>query len=152
MAVVERLEPVEVAEEQRQCAALFVRAFDLLAETLVQVAVVVEAGETVGDRVQLGARQPASGGLEHRGKGLRDVAAQTLHLVRRRLRRGHVDGDDEAHIAVEVTHRDEAADPYTPLVDREHVRIRINAGERFGQLLVGDDLAADVCPLDRIVL
>ena len=58
-------------------------ALDLLREALVQVAVVVEAGEAVGDRVERLATEALRGRLQQRREGLRDVAAQSLHLGRR---------------------------------------------------------------------
>ena len=96
--VVEGAEVVKVAEEEGEARPLLLAAFDLLAETLVEVAVVVEAGEAVGDRLELGAAGLDRCVVEHRGEGLGHVAAQTLDFGDA-LRRGDVrrdDGDDGA--------------------------------------------------------
>ena len=52
--VVEALEVVGVDHEQRQVLAVALRARDLVVEPLLQVAVVAQAGELVGDREALG--------------------------------------------------------------------------------------------------
>ena len=49
-------------------------ALELLLEALVQVAVVVEAGEAVGDGLDLGPAEADGGRLQHRRQGVRAVA------------------------------------------------------------------------------
>ena len=78
--VVEGAEVVEVAEEQGEARPLLLAALDLLAQALVEVAVVVEAGEAVGDGLELGAARLHGGVVEHGGERLGDVAAQALDL------------------------------------------------------------------------
>ena len=76
-------------------------ALDLLAQALVEVAVVVQAGEAVGDGLELGAPGLHRRVVEHRGEGLRHVAPQALDLGDA-LRRGDVGGDDGDDGAVGV--------------------------------------------------
>ena len=142
VALVERLELVEAAEQQRERPVVFAGAPDLLRQTLMQVAVVVEARETVGDRVELGATEPCRGGLEHGSESLRHVAAQAFHLGAADAGRRHVGLDDRDDFTLRVAHGREAAHPDAPLVDVEHVDVGRAAGEGLEQLVVGEDLAA----------
>ena len=53
MTLVEGLELVETADEKRQRSLIVAGVFQLVGEALVQIAVVVEAREAVGDGIEL---------------------------------------------------------------------------------------------------
>ena len=99
VAVVVLLEVVEVAEQDRERLLVLPRAGELLAQALVQVAVVVEAGERVGDRVDLGPAEAHRGGLQHRGERLARVGAEGL--AGRALERRQVGDHGGDHVALE---------------------------------------------------
>ena len=90
--VVEALEVVEVEHEERQWRTVPLRLRHLLLEPLVEVAVVVEPGETVGDRLQLEGLVQASV-LERHG-GLVGEDLDQLDLVLGEAPRAGVDGLD----------------------------------------------------------
>ena len=142
VALVEGLELVEAADQQREWPIVLAGALDLLRQPLVQVAMVVETGETVGDGVELGAGESRRGGLEHRREGLRHVAAQALHLGAAHPGRRDVGLDDRDDRAVLVAHGRKPGHPDAPLIDVEHVDVRRDTGEALEQLVVGEDLAA----------
>ena len=90
---------------------------------------VVEAGERVGDRVDLGAAEADRRRLQHRGEGLAPVAAQRLALRGREGRQvGDRDGDD---IARRVSDRRQSGDPHAELVGEHGVDLRPLAGEHL---------------------
>jgi hypothetical protein len=64
MVVVVGLEMVAVAEEQRELAVVAAATFELLFQSFVQVAVVVESGQAVGDRFDPGPAEADGGGLQ----------------------------------------------------------------------------------------
>ena len=74
--VVELLELVAVDEQQADHVVVAPGAVELLLEALVQVAVVVEAGEAVGDRLHLGPAEADGRRPEDGREGVRLVALQ----------------------------------------------------------------------------
>ena len=133
--VVEDLELVEVDEQQRELAVLAARALDLLLEPLVQVAVVVEAREAVGDRLELGAAPADRGRLQHRrqvlGAGRDGAAAGRADST---AGTSTVTAADDG--AVGVAHRGDARHPDAELVGVEDVGVQALAGEHGGELVV----------------
>ena len=100
----------------------------------------VEAGEAVGDALELAAPEPPGAALEQRRERLGHVLAQSS---RRRCPGRHVGAHHGDDVTVVVHDRDAAAEPDAGLVDQQGVHVGQYSGERLGQLLVGEHLVAD---------
>ena len=109
-----------------------------------KVAVVVEAGEAVGDRLELGVSETRGGVRDHRGERLRDVAAQTVDLGRAG-RRGEVRVGHRDDLAALVADRRGTPLIHTPKWSTNEDRaVHRLAGEDVQDLLVRERLVADV--------
>ena len=108
-----------------------------------EVAVVVQAGQRVGDGLDLRAPGLCGGRIQHGGEGLRH---RTLHAFSRRdaLGGGDLGGEygDDGPFGVDERRR--AADPHAPLVGEEHIDLERLSGEDLQQLVIGDDAVTDV--------
>ena len=140
--VVERLELVEIDEQDRQAATLVASPGELLVEPFVQVAVVVQAGQAVGDGLELGTAVPQGSRLQHRRQALREVAAQLLPAVG--LDRRLVDRQRADDRSAGIADGDAAAEPDAVAVGAEHVGLEAGAGQHGGQLVVVEPAVADV--------
>ena len=143
------LKLVEVAEEQRERRLLLAGAIDLLGEPLVQVAVVVKTGEPVGDGLDLSAVPASGGGLQHGGQRLPAPAAQAAQTSRRERRQ--VGSDDRDGFAVAIAHPP-SVDPHAELVGEQGVHVDALAGQHAVQVVVGEDLLAQMGLLPRLLL
>ena len=127
VGVVVALEVVEVAEEHAERPLQLARAVQLLAQALVQVAVVVEAGERVGDGVDLGAAEADGRRLQHRRRrsGARRRAAPRS---RARESAGRSAATAATMLPGGVADRRQARDPHAELVGEHGVDLRALAG------------------------
>jgi hypothetical protein len=101
-------EVVEIKEQQGELRSSLDAALYLLAQSFVEVAVVVQAGEAVGDRLDLRASGLRGGSLQHRRERLRHLAVRAFSM-------GHALGgrdvrDETDHAAVGVEQGRLAAD------------------------------------------
>ena len=119
------LKSVGVDEEQRELVVALAQARELLVEALVQVAVVVEAGEAVADRLELDTAAAPRRGLEHRRQRAREVGVELLQAGRLDCRQVDAEGADDG--AVGRADRGEAADPHAELVGVQGVGLELAA-------------------------
>ena len=140
MAVVELLEPVDVAEEHGHVAVGGTRALHRVAQQLVEAAVVVQPGERVGHRLDLGARLAGARRVHDLREGVAHGAAE--HAGRQAFARRAAGDDEPDDAALVVADRRRGADPGAPAVDGHHVGLVAAAGERLElQVVAEDDLA-----------
>jgi len=142
VAVVVVLEVVEVAEQDAEGLLQLARVQQFLAEAFVQVAMVVEAGQRIRDRVYLRATEAGRRGLQHGRERMTAGPAQGLALTQgERGQVGRHGGDD---LPGGIRDRSEAGDPDAELVCEDGVHPRARAREYLRHLLVVEDLVAEV--------
>ena len=142
--VVEGLERIEVAEQQRQRRVELFAAAQFLAQTLVEVAVVVKACQPVGDGVDLGAVGVRHRRLQDRGQRLLAGRLRAALLGAREGRQAG--GHDCHHVAAAVANGRDARDPHAELVGKQGVDPWPLSGKHLGQHLkhfVGGDVGAE---------